>query len=528
MLFAAIIVIPRAILIQHAHSETSDDDYHLVRGLEFLHRDPGLVHRELNDPPLGEALGALPLWVMGGTTHGRIEGTAIYGQACSPETAMRAVAIWKGVLFLPLIAVVFIWCRNLYGLASAWLATVLLVIEPTIAGHLHLAALDVIGTTAIVLGCLLGWRFVERPSGGRLIAAASGCAAAMLIKHTGILLPVILVGYAVMRRVGHAIACRRAAEGAVAQNRHALACPMGTAMSRVHVAAFVLTTFLAIWILLAFDVSPIRIRSKQVSFPAGLYIQSLRDAANHVANPNDAYLFGQIRRGGWWYYFAVAATYKIPLGVACIIVLGLLSFFNRKLEFREWSLLIPLLGYTVFLMLQNIDIGWRHFLPPYVFLLMLGGRCLAAGVSGRIAPWMIVGLTAFNTTFRWHPDYLSYITWPRKDAHLAISDSNLDWGQGLKEVRDWIDKNQDFIAGRTVYFRGFAVKDRAVKYYLGDRAENLLFSNAPPHSGILIISPVCLSGISESNDEYAFLRTVRPRAIIGHTLRVFDLDHLQR
>src|SRR3954469_18158443 len=70
LLVAACVVIPRAALISSAHSETIDDDYHLVRGLEFLRRDPGLIHRNLNDPPLGAALAAVPLWLMGGTTHG--------------------------------------------------------------------------------------------------------------------------------------------------------------------------------------------------------------------------------------------------------------------------------------------------------------------------------------------------------------------------------------------------------------------------------------------------------------------------
>src|SRR5947208_727733 len=94
LLLAVAVLVPRAILIREVHSEASDDDYHLVRGLEFLRGDAGLVHHELNDPPLGEAIAALPLWMMGGTTHGAVEGTALYEQAAySPETALMVVAI---------------------------------------------------------------------------------------------------------------------------------------------------------------------------------------------------------------------------------------------------------------------------------------------------------------------------------------------------------------------------------------------------------------------------------------------------
>src|SRR3954471_21149509 len=80
LLLTLAVTLPRALLIHNAHNETSDEDYHLVRGLEFLHRDPGLIHRELNDPPLGQALTALPLALLGGSTHGQDEGTALYAQ----------------------------------------------------------------------------------------------------------------------------------------------------------------------------------------------------------------------------------------------------------------------------------------------------------------------------------------------------------------------------------------------------------------------------------------------------------------
>jgi len=521
---AAVIVIPRAILIQRAHSESADDEFHLLRGLEFLHRDHGLVHRELNDPPLGEALGAIPLWVMGGTTHGKSEGTAIYDQAnYSPETALMMVAVWKAIVFLPLVAVVFIWCRKLYGVSSGVLAVILLVIEPTIAGHLHLASLDVLGTTGIVIACYLGWRYFEKPTAGRLVMAACACAAALLIKHTAVLVPAVLCGYGGLRAL-------RRAEGNEPDSAW-------RPSSRVVVAllngAFI--TLFAIWVLLAFDVSPIRHAAgasakgmTERAVPAGLYIKSIQDAAQHVSEPNMAYLSGEAKKGGWWYYFPVVATYKIPVGIGFLIAMGLLSYFNRRLAWQEWSLILPLAGYVLFLMLQSINIGWRHFLPAYVLLLMLSSRCLAPGVTGRIAPWIIVVLVGFNAVLRWHPDYSAYIAWPRKDAYLAISDSNLDWGQGLKQVRGWVDENREFIGGRAVYLRAFTVTKRGVQYYLGDRVHTLNPGDSPPRSGILILSPVCLSGISESNDEYAFLRNTPPRNLIGHTLRVYDLDHLER
>ena len=500
LLISLAVLLPRAILIRQSQSESSDDDYHLVRGLEFLHRDTGLVNRELNDPPLGQALAALPLRLMGGTTHGRDEGTALYDQPhYSPDTALMAVAIWKVLLFLPLIATVFIWCRQLYGLSSAYLAVALLLIEPTIAAHLHLASLDVLAASGIVIACYVGWRYVQNPSPARLVAAAATCATALLLKHTGILVPLILCGYALIDWLRRRDSARTRLAG---------------------LTRGALLTILFMWVLLGFDLSPV---GKVGAVPGGLYVKSVLDAADHVAAPNDAYLHGQIRRGGWWYYFPVVASYKIPIGIGVILALGLVSSVYLRPRWEEWVLLLPLGAYVVFLMCQNINIGWRHFLPAYLFLLIIASRCMAAGRCWRIAGWVAVAITALDVA-RWHPDYFAYVNFPRRDVYLSINDSNIDWGQGLKQAGRWLDEHASFVAGRPVYFRASAVSNRAVRYNLGRRVIQLHMGDAAPRSGVLILSPVSLSGLSESHDEYAFLRNVVPHAVIGHALRVYDLD----
>ncbi len=47
--------------------------------------------------------------------------------------------------------------------------------------------------------------------------------------------------------------------------------------------------------------------------------------------------------------------------------------------------------------------------------------------------------------------------------------------------------------------------------------------DAAPSRGVLIVSPVSLTGVSESADEYAAFRDRRPDAIIGNVMRVFVL-----
>jgi hypothetical protein len=63
ILVAAAVVLPRSYLIAQAHSESIDDLYHLKRGLVFLTRGLAESELELNDPPLGEGIVALPMLV---------------------------------------------------------------------------------------------------------------------------------------------------------------------------------------------------------------------------------------------------------------------------------------------------------------------------------------------------------------------------------------------------------------------------------------------------------------------------------
>src|SRR5436853_6284782 len=63
LLVGVMIVLPRSMLVTKKHSETWDEYYHLSNGLALL--TGSLDRMELNDPPVGAALIALPLWVAG-------------------------------------------------------------------------------------------------------------------------------------------------------------------------------------------------------------------------------------------------------------------------------------------------------------------------------------------------------------------------------------------------------------------------------------------------------------------------------
>ena len=527
ILIVGSIVIPRSVAISRAHSECFDDEYHRVRGLAFLGRDLASVDASpataVNDPSTGEGIVALPMAVANLACGRSPTDPGLYDHRLSPEFFLGLVAAWKALLFLPMAWVAFAWCRSTYGLRSAWLSAGLLAVEPNFAAHIPIAALDVLGVESIAIACFLAWRSFDSTTKARQRAAGVALAAALSIKHTALILPAILAAYAFIRWAWEPWLDRSGwAEWSLDLR------PRLVATARTIGVAVV-----ALWAFSLFDVSPSSVRGLESAsrgetgavdaWPAGSYLRAVDEGISHNQGGHMAYLLGERRRGGWWYYFEVVAAYKVPIGVAFVALLAVGSLARDRPRRAEWGLAIPALAYVALATITRINIGFRHFLPAYAFLLLLSTRSLATGGRWITAlAWAGVAAAGLHAA-SFHPDYLSYVNAPWPKPYLAISDSNLDWGQGLKQVRAWLDaRPRD---GKKVTLAYFGNGRSAPEHYLGGRATVInLESVPPPDDGLLIVSPVFVAGPYDRKGVYARFRSMEPVDVIGHCLLVFDLD----
>jgi hypothetical protein len=305
-----------------------------------------------------------------------------------------------------------------------------------------------------------------------------------------------------------------------------------------------------IWVLLLGDVSvPFKLSTRPIfrsgplrgGIPAGLYVESVWDPILQERAGQTAYLLGKTSKFGWWYYFPVVLTYKVPIGTGIVAVLALASPWRIKPRYQEVPVAICAAAWTGATMFQGIDVGFRHFLPAEIFLLMLCSRILAEpGRIRRLVAWMAMAGAAIDVA-AWTPDYLSYVNFPRPAAYLDISDSNLDWGQGTKQLRRWIEAQP--ADGRPIYLAYFGPLDQDLFQQIGPRLTEYLVIDgswiarpggcadpvvglAPDH-GVLVLSPVELTGQYDCSDRFAHLRGIPPDQVIGHCLLVYDLDRLR-
>ena len=146
---------------------------------------------------------------------------------------------------------------------------------------------------------------------------------------------------------------------------------------------------------------------------------------------------------GWNLYYPIAIVLKWPTIVLLCALAGLVLAIRRRVALPpEWRvmLLFPALLFAMAIF-SSIQIGDRHILPLYPFLLLL-----AAGVwewAKERRRWRIVLIAAVllnvADVLRFAPDYLSYFNiFVKSDkSWTLISDSNVDWGEGLLALRDY-------------------------------------------------------------------------------------------
>lgn len=179
----------------------------------------------------------------------------------------------------------------------------------------------------------------------------------------------------------------------------------------------------------------------------------------HNLRGHGAYLLGATDTRALWYFFPVLLTIKLNEALLCAPVVAAMA---TPRSLANWPMLsaLALLLYSVTF---RVQLGVRMVLP-LVALFAAGvavalvralhattgrRRTIVAGASAGIVAW-----SAVTAALIW-PHGLSYANrfWGGPaDAYRLMSDSNYDWGQGVKELRAW--QNATGTSGLGVWYFG--------------------------------------------------------------------------
>ncbi len=179
-----------------------------------------------------------------------------------------------------------------------------------------------------------------------------------------------------------------------------------------------------------------------------------------------SYLRGELRRGGWWYYYVYAMAVKTPIGTLALIALSAALALGRR-EFRiAWRdatiLLIPA---AVVLILVSSQTGFNRYLRyviptlPFLFVFAASAARDIAMRGKLITAIIILCLTASAvSSLMIYPHSMSYfniVAGGPLQGPRHLLDANVDWGQDLLELGRFLDQNPDARPIHLVYF-GFA------------------------------------------------------------------------
>jgi hypothetical protein len=503
-------------------SLTNDEPEHIVAGVDAWRF--GEFERWHDQPPLARLLFALPL--LGEHLTYSSENGDIHPLTPAPpvwQYRARAMNVLLGVAMLLLL-----WdtARRLFSEAAANFVLALAVLSPDLIAHFSLATIDGAGTLFLFTAVVQFMRWRRLPSTGQaaLLGVVLGCM--LLSKFNSpplfaLILALVLVltpeGMIWRPRDWH---WRQAALALIS------ACAIVWAgyffhVSRVTFADQMVTIHFAGYTrILRYEMPTLGVPIT-IFLPACEWLTGFGMVIFHNLEGHRSFLLGQYSTEGLKLYFPAAILFKWPLLVILLSAAGVFLLFWRKVEGRRellWMTIFPVV-YFVFAIFARINIGVRHVLPVYPFLLLYAG-CVWQGTRGVRWAKPLLGILLLAQAIdvaRYAPDYLSYfnpLTRPNQTWQV-LSDSNTDWGQGMLALR----KYQTEHPGEVLHLAYVGEVDPA---WYGVRYVRLKEEDRP--SGTVIVSSTHLSGqLLKNHYAYRWLLQCPLKTVLNHTLYVFEV-----
>lgn len=310
--------------------------------------------------------------------------------------------------------------------------------------------------------------------------------------------------------------------------------------------------------------------------PLGHYLLGVLMVQQRAAGGNTAFFLGEVSNQGSRLYFPLLYLVKEPLPLHLFSLIALLygaaQFRTWRLKrkqtgihlthsirramhdyFIEWSCVIMIAVYWIISMKSPLNIGVRHVLPTFPFIYILVARGLASWTRSPLKEqlqkehmiWSKIFATLFKTfpryaitalfffwlainTLTTSPHFLSFYNelggGTPNGWNIAV-DSNYDWGQDLKRLADFVEKNN--ISTIALDYFGGGVPS----YYMGNRVEQWWSLKGQP-KGWFAISATFRQGtfgtlapgfMDTSVGSYNWLKQYPPIARAGYSIFIYKL-----
>jgi hypothetical protein len=450
-------------------SQTFDEAVHMFAGYRYWKNFDFGVNPE--HPPLVKLVAAIPLLrlrlrapsTLPDADFKMVEYAAgrdfLYGN--DAKMLLWRARMAAAVFTISLGLAIFLVANSLWGAGPAFLALVLFVFEPNFLAHGALVTTDIGVTLGLFLGVSSFYFYLKKHSAFRLAGAGLAAGLCLGAKHSGILLFPMLLLLAIVELLPLRDPATRKFAPDLAKKglRHAAS-----------LAAIAAISVAVLWSFYGFRYS---------ARPGGLSVTpALPEFARQMGHNSsalvlgaarwhllpEAYLygvadissagtiptiiFGKYYPSAQWFYFPSVFLVKSTLAflVFCLLALAGASIWGRRQRREIFFLTIPPALYLLVAMSSGINYGVRHLLPIFPYLIILVSfAAWKLGERHRAFAAVAAVLVACHVASSVHayPNYIPYANelWGGPaGTHEILADSNVDWGQGLVAMKQYIDE----------------------------------------------------------------------------------------
>lgn len=450
------------------NSQTFDESAHIYAGYSYWKTGDFGINPE--HPPLAKMVATLPLLPL----HLSVAppppiyfrgASAVGGQIFlythdADKILLRsrmAMSVFTFALALLLLA----GAREMFGKVAAIIALLLFVFEPNVLANGALVTTDMALTAMLFATAYAFYRYTRKPTTARLLLCAFATGLALCVKHSALItIPLLLL------LAASTLFLSRQQSDPQPYSRRREALRLGAALVVIFAIAYGM-----LWSVYGFRYAarpggaamtpstsafletlhrPLQARmigfSEQHHLLPESYLFGLTDVAVLTSEGRPTFLFGNVYPSGRWYYFPATFVIKSTIGFLLLLAIALAAaHLWRKEHARELLfLLLPSALYFATAIGSKLNIGHRHILPVYPFLIVLaaGG---AAILMRRTRAWatVVIVLLALHVASSLHayPAYLPYSNevWggPSR-TWTVLSDANVGWESGLKPLQQYI------------------------------------------------------------------------------------------
>ncbi|MBX3440278.1 MAG: hypothetical protein KF861_22500, partial [Planctomycetaceae bacterium] len=265
-----------------------------------------------------------------------------------------------------------------------------------------------------------------------------------------------------------------------------------------------------------------------------------------------SYLRGVWQNHGWWYYYLYALAIKVPLGTWLLAACAVCSrFFFESTRRATWAddlvLLLPL---AVILGIVSAQTGFNHHMRYVLPILPFGFVWMS-----RVGRWfqqeswkratVVAGALAWSvaSSLSVYPHSLSYfnaLAGGPSGGHAHLIDSNIDWGQDLLYLRDWMRQHPEASPLSIAFFGNLSPSVAGLDVTLPPgggpaRAGETDFDvrveaeSGPcdygPHPGWYAVSVNYLRGVSRSTGrDLRYFQKFTPVARAGYSILIYQIS----